>query len=43
MQLAKKDDESQFDYHKRLIYGKLVDKTLSDVDYTELSKLAYGK
>ena len=35
--------ETDFDYHKRLIYGKLVDKTLADVDYTELSELVYGQ
>lgn len=31
------------DYHKRLVYGKLVDKTLADIDYTELSELIYGQ
>lgn len=31
------------DYHKRLIYGKLVDRTLSDVDYVELSEKVYGQ
>lgn len=31
------------DYHKRLVYGKLVDKTLSDIDYSELSELVYGQ
>lgn len=30
-------------YHKRLIYGKLIDKTLSDYDYSELSKFVYDK
>jgi len=25
--------ESEADYHKRLIYGKVVDKSLADVDY----------
>lgn len=35
--------ESDLDYHKRLIYGKLDDKTLGDVDYTELSEYVYGK
>lgn len=43
MDLEKRQDETQFDYHKRLIYGKLVDKTLADVDYTELAELAYGQ
>lgn len=41
--LLKREGESDFDYHKRLIYGKLVDKTLSDYDYAELSKYIYGK
>lgn len=36
-------NETDFEYHKRLIYGKLVDKTLADVDYTELAELAYGQ
>lgn len=41
--LDKKPDETNFEYHKRLVYGKLVDKTLSDFDYTELSKYVYGR
>lgn len=41
--LRRKPDETDFDYHKRLVYGKLVDKTLSDYDYTELSPYVYGK
>lgn len=41
--LTRRPDESAFEYHKRLVYGKLVDKSLSDVDYAELSELAYGK
>lgn len=41
--LEKRDNETQFDYHKRIIYGKLVDKTLADVDYAELSEMAYGQ
>lgn len=35
--------ESQLDFHKRLIYGKLVDKTLADIDYTELAEYVYGQ
>ena len=35
--------ESALDYHKRLIYGKLVDKTLADCDYSELAELVYGQ
>lgn len=30
------------DYHKRLVYAKLVDKTLDDVSFPELSKIIYG-
>lgn len=43
MNLSKKNGESDFQYHKRLVYGKLVDHTLADVDYTELSEPVYGK
>lgn len=43
MQLERLSNESDFDYHKRLIYGKLVDKTLADIDYSELSDLIYGQ
>ena len=43
MEIGRKTNESDLDYHKRIIYGKLVDKTLADVDYTELAELAYGK
>lgn len=43
MQISKKDNESNLDYHKRLVYGKLVDKTLADMDYTELAELVYGQ
>ena len=39
----RRDGESKFDYHKRLIYGKLVDKTLADMDYSELAELVYGQ
>ena len=39
----RRDGESQFDYHRRLIYGKLVDKTLADMDYSELAELVYGQ
>lgn len=41
--LSRKPNETDFEYHKRLIYGKLVDKTLADEDYTELAPLIYGK
>ena len=41
--LQKRPDESPLGYHKRLVYGKLVDKTLADFDYSELSGYVYGK
>lgn len=40
--LLRRPDESAFDYHKRLIKGKIVDKLLADVDYSELAELTYG-
>lgn len=42
-ELSKRDNETEVDFHKRIIYGKLVDKTLNDYDYSELSTYAYGK
>ena len=41
--LSRRDDESVAEHHKRLVYGKLVDRTLSEFDYTELSKYVYGR
>lgn len=41
--LLRKDGETELQHHRRLVYGKLVDKTLADYDYTELSKYVYGK
>lgn len=41
--LTRRDGESEFAYHKRLVCGKLVDKTLSDCDYAELSNFVYGQ
>ena len=43
MQLEKREHESNLDWHRRLINGKLVDKTLADVDYSELSEYVYGQ
>lgn len=40
--IERKTNESPLEYHKRLVYGKLVDKTLADMDYTELAELVYG-
>lgn len=41
--LSKLPNETDLAYHKRLIYGKLVDGTLADEDYSELSPYVYGK
>jgi len=41
--LLKKDNETDFQHHKRIVMGKLVTKTFSDEDYTDLSELAYGQ
>ena len=43
MQLERLPGESDLAYHKRLIHGKLVDKTLMDADYSELAELIYGQ
>lgn len=43
MNLEKRNGESDILHHKRLVYGKLEDRTLSDVSYSELSKYLYGK
>lgn len=41
--LEKIAGESNFDFQKRLVYGKLVDKTLADVDYSEIAEHLYGQ
>lgn len=41
--LNRRPNEGDVDYHRRLVYGKLVDKTLSDVDYSELAQYVYGQ
>lgn len=41
--LAKQQGENDLQYHRRLVYGKLVDKTLDDFDYSELAEPVYGK
>lgn len=41
--LSRKENESEVAHHKRLIRGKIVDKTLSDYDYSEIAKYVYGK
>lgn len=35
-------DENELDFHKRIVLGKLVDKTVDD-DYSELAEKAYGE
>lgn len=39
--LSKRPNETDLQYHKRLVYGKLVDRTLADVDFSELAPLLY--
>lgn len=41
--LTKRQNETDLAYHKRLIYGKLVDGTLADEDYSELAPYVYGR
>ena len=43
MQLERMKGESAAEHHRRLVYGKMVDKTLADVDYAELSQEVYGQ
>ena len=42
-ELGRREQESDLQYHQRLIRGKLEDKTLADVDYAELSEYVYGQ
>jgi len=41
--LEKRGDENDYEYHRRLIYGKLKDKTLADYDYSEIAPYVYGQ
>lgn len=43
MGIERLPNESELAYHKRLVYGKLIDKTLADVDYSELAEPVYGQ
>jgi len=43
MRIERLSGEKDLDYHKRIIFGKLVDKTLSDIDFAELSESVYGQ
>ena len=41
--LDRRAGESDLSYHRRLVYGKLVDGTLQDEDYSELSGRVYDR
>lgn len=41
--LERSPNESALDYHKRIINGKLEDKTLAEYDFSELAKYVYGQ
>lgn len=41
--LNRRPDESVYQYHKRLIFGKMLDRTMSDIDYSEMAEPLYGK
>lgn len=43
MDITRREGESEFAYHRRLVYGKVVDRTLDDYDYSELAPLVYGR
>ena len=43
MTVERNPQESELDFHKRIIYGKLIDKTLSEYDYSELAPMVYGQ
>lgn len=40
--IKQRDGESKYEQHKRLVLGKTEGEELSDIDYSELSKEAYG-
>lgn len=41
--ITRRQNETELEYHRRLVYGKLVDKTLADVDYSEIAEAIYGQ
>ena len=43
MTVERNEHESDLQYHKRIVYGKLLDHTLSEYDYSELAECAYGQ
>lgn len=42
MDLNRRPNETPLEHHRRLVYGKLEDRTLSDYDYAELSDYMFG-
>lgn len=42
-ELTQRPNETNYEYHRRLVYGKLVDKTLADTDYSEIAEALYGQ
>lgn len=42
MDIQKRDNESQYEYIKRIVYEKLVDKTI-DADFEDLSEIIFGE
>ena len=43
MNLQRLPGETDLQYHKRIVYGKLKDGTLADIDYSEMAMPLYGK
>lgn len=41
--LSRRSDESNLAYQKRIVRGKLVDRTLADEDFSDLAELVYGR
>lgn len=41
--LMRRDDETDLQYHRRIVYAKLIDKQLPNVSYAELSEILYHK
>ena len=41
--LDKRPNETELEYHKRLVYGKQTDKSLQDVPFAEIGERIYGK
>lgn len=43
MDLKRQPNERETDYQRRIVTGKLIDKSLADEDYGDLSELVYGE